>query len=62
MKLPDTKEGWLELIKNDKNYQQLLKDNNWKIEDCTCFDCDYQIKCQCAYDLYNYNGDCLESK
>jgi hypothetical protein len=32
------------------------------INKCTCKDCEQRDRCLYAYDIYNYEGDCLREK
>ena len=37
-------------------------EEDFVIENFTCNNCDYEHKCNYAWDLYNTNGNCLENK
>jgi len=47
----DYNSAWREWLKHDLDINQ-----------CTCNKCDKRVQCQYAYDIYNYDGDCLREK
>lgn len=49
-------------INNHRGYMSVLADWDKELTDCTCYNCKSQFDCDCAWDLYNYNGDCLAMK
>lgn len=41
---------------------EAFEERGYDIDACTCNDCPDKDSCNCAFDLYNTQGDCLASK
>lgn len=54
----EEKEKWIE----SPEFKEACELLNLELEDFTCFKCKDQDKCISSYDLYNLDGDCIESK